>query len=48
MGNQKSEAHDQFCAATGVRDKYHFEDVAGPQPYTLQDHHKEGPSKVGF
>ncbi|KAJ8298646.1 hypothetical protein KUTeg_022706 [Tegillarca granosa] len=50
MGNQKSETQEKFCAAPGVREKYHFSDAAGlglPQPYNLKDHHVDGPSKVG-
>ncbi|XP_046573804.1 uncharacterized protein LOC124281845 [Haliotis rubra] len=47
MGNQQSETQDKFCAASGIREKYHFEDFAGPQNFILQDHHKEGPSKYG-
>ncbi|XP_041365951.1 uncharacterized protein LOC121380963 [Gigantopelta aegis] len=47
MGNQKTEHQDQFCARKGLPDKYAFEDIAGPQSFILQDHHKEGPSKYG-
>lgn len=44
-----SETQEKYCAAPGVREKYHFSDTAGlglPQPYNLKDHHVEGPSKV--
>lgn len=50
MGNQKSETHDKFNSAPGVRQKYFFDDAAGlglPQDYKLHDHHKDGPSKIG-
>lgn len=49
MGNQKSETHDKFNNAPGVRQKYHFDDTAGlglPRNFNLHDHHVEGPSKV--
>jgi len=49
MGNQKSETQDRFDNATGVRQKYHFDDAAGlglPRNFNLHDHHVEGPSKV--
>lgn len=50
MGHQMSETRDRFNSAPGVRQKYHFDDVAGlglPQDYLLHDHHVEGPSKLG-
>ncbi|KAK6183852.1 hypothetical protein SNE40_002376 [Patella caerulea] len=47
MGNQKTETQDKFCAEPGMRDKYFFEEVYYPQNFVLQDHHKDGPSKVG-
>lgn len=49
MGNQLTETKEEFSNKAGVRQRYHFEDTAGlnlPQPYNLNDHHKEGPSKV--
>lgn len=51
MGNQISETHDRFNNASGVRQKYHFDDTAGlglPRNFNLHDHHVEGPSKVMF
>lgn len=50
MGNQLTETKEEFSNKAGVRQRYHFEDTAGlnlPQPYNLNDHHKEGPSKYG-
>lgn len=49
MGNQLTETKEEFSNKAGVRQRYHFQDTAGlnlPQPYNLNDHHKEGPSKV--
>lgn len=50
MGNQLTETKEEFSNKAGVRQRYHFQDTAGlnlPQPYNLNDHHKEGPSKYG-
>ncbi|KAK6973335.1 hypothetical protein BgiMline_024537 [Biomphalaria glabrata] len=48
MGNQLSEMKDKYQAQPPeVKDKYAFQEVYHPQNFLLQDHHKEGPSKVG-
>jgi len=48
MGNQASEMKDQYQAKKHeVKEPYNFEEVYHPQGFLLQDHHKEGPSKVG-
>ncbi|KAL8568139.1 hypothetical protein ACOMHN_027662 [Nucella lapillus] len=47
MGNQESEMQGEYKGLPGIRDRYHFDDVYYPQSFNLQDHHKEGPSKVG-
>ena len=47
MGNQLSEMKAEYQAKNPeVKDKYNFEEVYRPQNFLLQDHHKEGPSKV--
>ncbi|XP_005105255.1 uncharacterized protein LOC101859880 [Aplysia californica] len=48
MGNQLSEMKAEYQSkAPEVKEKYKFEEVYHPQNFLLQDHHKEGPSKVG-
>uniref|UniRef100_A0A0B6ZBH8 Uncharacterized protein n=1 Tax=Arion vulgaris TaxID=1028688 RepID=A0A0B6ZBH8_9EUPU len=48
MGNQLSEMKDQYQAKPpAVKEKYNFEEVYSPLNFKLQDHHNEGPSKVG-
>lgn len=47
MGNQLSEMKAEYNGQPGLREKYNFEEVFYPQNFTLQDHHKDGPSKVG-
>ena len=47
MGNQCSEMKAQYNnRKPEVKDGYKFEEVYHPQNFLLQDHHKEGPSKV--
>ena len=46
MGNQQSEMKAEYNGMPGLREKYKFEEVYYPQNFNLQDHHKEGPSKV--
>ncbi|PVD18243.1 hypothetical protein C0Q70_21769 [Pomacea canaliculata] len=47
MGNQLSEMKAEYNGQPGLREKYNFEEVFYPQNFTLQDHHKDGPSKYG-
>ena len=48
MKNQSSEMRDKYRGDTGTKD-VDFEDTTkiGPQGFLLENHHKEGPSKVG-
>lgn len=43
MGNQSSETQAEFNARAGLSEPIDFK---GPQPFNLQAHHNEGPSKV--
>lgn len=43
MGNQQSETHAEFNARPGLSEPIDFK--GGPQPYNLQAHQNEGPSK---
>lgn len=48
MGNQSSEMKAQYQnKKPEVKAEYNFDEVYHPQNFLLQDHHKEGPSKVG-
>lgn len=44
MGNQQSETIAEFNARPGLSEPIDFK--GGPQPYNLQAHNNEGPSKV--
>ena len=44
MGNQQSETQAEFNARPGLSEPVEFN--GGPQPYNLQHHHNDGPSKV--
>lgn len=44
MGNQQSETQAEFDARAGLSEPMDFK--GGPQPYNLQAHHTDGPSKV--
>jgi hypothetical protein len=48
MGNEETEYQGEYKNMPGIRDKYHFDETYIPQNYKLQDHHKEGPSKVKY
>ena len=47
MANETSEMRDKYKGQQGTKD-VDFEDVTkiGPQGFMLENHHKEGPSKV--
>jgi len=47
IGNEETEYQGEYKNMPGIRDKYKFDETYIPQNFTLQDHHKEGPSKVG-
>jgi len=44
LENQQSETHAEFNARPGLSEPIDFK--GGPQPYNLQAHQNEGPSKV--
>ena len=46
MSNEESEMKCEYKALSGLRDKYRFDQFFTPLDYKLQDHHKEGPTKV--
>lgn len=45
MCNQKSETKDEFSGRPGIKDTYEFD--PRPKPFTLNDHHNDGPTKYG-
>ena len=46
MGNQLSEMKDRYRNEAPLNMEGEFSPYAGPQNFTLKDHHKEGPTKV--